>query len=115
MAARSGEISDYIHLISCVRSQVVEEGIRIDGRRGADIRPIIARLAFFHGRMALLSSRRRNAGSCDGPLGTRRDEQRIDNLMGDHFVPFMLHYNFPPYCTGEANVAWNEPARDRSW
>jgi polyribonucleotide nucleotidyltransferase len=37
-------------------------------------------------------------------LGTRRDEQRIDNLHGDKFVPFMLHYNFPPFCTGEAKM-----------
>ena len=107
MAARSGEISDYIHLIqrNIVRSQVVEEGIRIDGRRGADIRPInceIGVLPRTHG--SAVFTRGETQALATVTLGTRRDEQRIDNLMGDHFVPFMLHYNFPPYCTGEAKM-----------
>jgi polyribonucleotide nucleotidyltransferase len=49
LQARTGEIKDYIHLIqrNIVRTQVVEEGIRIDGRRGADIRPINCKLRYF--------------------------------------------------------------------
>ena len=37
-------------------------------------------------------------------LGTGADEQRIDSLAGDHFKRFMMHYNFPPYCVGEAKM-----------
>jgi polyribonucleotide nucleotidyltransferase len=107
LQARTGEIKDYIHLIqrNIVRTQVVEEGIRIDGRRGADIRPInceIKVLPRTHG--SAVFTRGETQALATVTLGTRRDEQRIDNLMGDNFVPFMLHYNFPPYCTGEAKM-----------
>jgi polyribonucleotide nucleotidyltransferase len=107
LAKRAGEIKDYIHLIQrkIVRSRVAEEGIRIDGRRGADIRPInceIGVLPRTHG--SAIFTRGETQALATITLGTRRDEQRIDNLMGDNFVPFMLHYNFPPYCTGEAKM-----------
>ncbi|MEE2786037.1 MAG: polyribonucleotide nucleotidyltransferase [Myxococcota bacterium] len=107
LAERTGEIKDYIQLIQrkIVRTQVVEQGIRIDGRRGADIRPITCEVDVLprtHG--SAVFTRGETQALATVTLGTRRDEQRIDNLMGDHFVPFMLHYNFPPFCTGEAKM-----------
>jgi polyribonucleotide nucleotidyltransferase len=88
-----------------VRTQVVEEGIRIDGRKPADVRAInceVGVLPRTHG--SAVFTRGETQALATVTLGTRRDEQRIDNLHGDKFVPFMLHYNFPPFCTGEAKM-----------
>jgi polyribonucleotide nucleotidyltransferase len=86
-----------------VRTRVIDEGVRIDGRKTTDIRKITCEtnvLPRCHG--SALFTRGETQALATLTLGTRRDEQRIDNLHGDTFVPFMLHYNFPPYCTGEA-------------
>ena len=102
---RTKEIKRYVGKIQSeiVRTQVTEEGIRIDGRGCADIRPIKCELDLLprtHG--SALFQRGETQALAALTLGTRRDEQRIDNLDGDAFVPFMLHYNFPPFCVGEA-------------
>ncbi|MEZ4470064.1 MAG: polyribonucleotide nucleotidyltransferase [bacterium] len=107
LGERSGEIYEYLHRVQrdIVRTQVVEEGVRIDGRRPADIRPIMCKLDILprtHGSALFQRGETQALGTVT--LGTRRDEQRIDNLFGDRFEPFMLHYNFPPFCTGEAKM-----------
>ncbi|MCB9543959.1 MAG: polyribonucleotide nucleotidyltransferase [Myxococcales bacterium] len=101
---RAGEIKEYLHQIQrdIVRTQTVEEGIRVDGRGLEDVRPITCELGVLprtHG--SALFTRGETQALATVTLGTRRDEQRIDNLDGDVFVPFMLHYNFPPFCVGE--------------
>ncbi len=105
LADRTSEIKGYIGKIQTdiVRTQVTEEGVRIDGRGLRDVRAIKCELDLLprtHG--SALFQRGETQALAALTLGTRRDEQRIDNLDGDVFVPFMLHYNFPPFCVGEA-------------
>ncbi|MEZ4437165.1 MAG: polyribonucleotide nucleotidyltransferase [bacterium] len=101
---RKGEIKDYLHQIQrdIVRTQTVEEGIRVDGRKLDEIRKITCELDVLprtHGSALFTRGETQALGVLT--LGTRRDEQRIDNLHGDTFTPYMLHYNFPPFCVGE--------------
>ncbi len=105
LEGREGEIKGYVSKVQkdIVRTQVTEEGVRIDGRGTKDIRKIVCELDLLprtHG--SALFQRGETQALAALTLGTRRDEQRIDNLDGDTFVPWMLHYNFPPFCTGEA-------------
>lgn len=102
---RDGEISEYLEEIyrSVVRARVVETRERMDGRRLDEIRAIwceTGTLPRVHG--SAIFTRGETQALAAVTLGTRRDEQRIDALTGDFFEPFMLHYNFPPFCTGEA-------------
>jgi len=104
LETRIEEIKEYLHRLQrdIVRTQVTEEGVRIDGRRLADVRAIRCQLDVLprtHG--SAVFQRGETQALATVTLGTRRDEQRIDNLLGDRFEPFMLHYNFPPFCTGE--------------
>ncbi len=115
MAERSAEISGYLHRIQkdIVRTQVIEEGVRIDGRAPADIRKIVCQVGVLprtHGSAVFTRGETQCLGTVT--LGTRRDEQRIDNLHGDVFVPFMLHYNFPPFCTGEVKFLRGSSRRE---
>jgi polyribonucleotide nucleotidyltransferase len=85
-----------------VRSRVVETGKRIDGRGLRDVRPLYMVMHPFerpHG--AALFQRGETQAYVTCTLGTEWDAQRLDTLRGDVKRRFMLHYNFPPYCTGE--------------
>ncbi len=115
LAARTGEINGYMDRVQrdIVRTQVVESGVRIDGRGPADIRAInceIGVLPRTHG--SAIFTRGETQALATITLGTRRDEQRIDNLHGDHFERFMLHYNFPPFCVGEARMLRSTSRRE---
>lgn len=85
-----------------VRTDVVESKKRIDGRGPADIRPILAEVGILpqtHG--SALFTRGETQAIVVATLGTGQDEQIIDALEGEYKEDFMLHYNFPPYSTGE--------------
>jgi polyribonucleotide nucleotidyltransferase len=85
-----------------VRRMVVDEQVRIDGRRTTDIRPImceVGNLPRVHG--SGLFQRGETQAIVTTTLGTNQDEQKLDNLEGFTFKRFMLHYNFPPYSVGE--------------
>ncbi len=115
LADRADEIGEYLYRIQkdIVRTQVVEEGVRIDGRGPADIRQItcdVGVLPRTHGSAVFTRGETQALGTIT--LGTRRDEQRIDNLHGDFFVPYMLHYNFPPFCTGETKFLRGSSRRE---
>jgi polyribonucleotide nucleotidyltransferase len=115
LAGREAEINEHLHDLQSdiVRTQVVEEGIRLDGRRLEEIRPIsgdVSLLPRTHG--SALFTRGETQALATVTLGTRRDEQRIDNLQGDVFVRFMLHYNFPPFCTGEVKMLRGQSRRE---
>ena len=89
-----------------VRRQVVDQGVRIDGRTSTDIRPIeceVALLPRVHG--SALFTRGETQVLSGTTLGSGSDEQMIDALEGDSKQGFMLHYNFPPYSVGEASPA----------
>ena len=87
---------------SLVRGQILDSGVRIDGRDTKTVRPIMAEndvLPRTHG--SALFTRGETQALAVTTLGTGQDEQMIDALEGEYRERFMLHYNFPPYSTGE--------------
>ena len=85
-----------------VRTQILDGEPRIDGRDTRTVRPITIRnsvLPRTHG--SSLFTRGETQALVIATLGTGRDEQKIDALQGDYTDRFMLHYNMPPYATGE--------------
>ena len=85
-----------------VRSQILQGEPRIDGRDTRTVRPITIRTGVLprtHG--SVLFTRGETQALAVATLGTGRDEQMIDALQGSYSDRFMLHYNFPPYATGE--------------
>ena len=85
------------------RSLIVSDGIRADGREFKEIRPIEAEVSMFsrtHGSTLFQRGETQSIVSC--ALGTGRDEQIVDGLMPEYAKKFYLHYNFPPFCVGEA-------------
>ncbi|HVP89332.1 MAG TPA: polyribonucleotide nucleotidyltransferase, partial [Casimicrobiaceae bacterium] len=85
-----------------VRNQILSGDPRIDGRDTRTVRPISIRTGVLprtHG--SALFTRGETQAIVVATLGTARDEQRIDALMGEYTDRFMLHYNMPPYATGE--------------
>jgi polyribonucleotide nucleotidyltransferase len=85
-----------------VRTAILKDGKRIDGRTTSQIRPIEAIVGFLprtHG--SALFTRGETQAICTTTLGTKDSEQMIDGLTGLSYERFMLHYNFPPYSVGE--------------
>jgi polyribonucleotide nucleotidyltransferase len=86
-----------------VRGAVLRGGLRIDGRDTRTVRPISCEVGLLrraHG--SALFTRGETQALAVATLGTGQDEQIIDALAGEYRENFMLHYNFPPYATGEA-------------
>ncbi|HNR32470.1 MAG TPA: polyribonucleotide nucleotidyltransferase [Candidatus Hydrogenedentes bacterium] len=101
---RAREVSEAFDAVGkqLMRRQVVEANTRIDGRGPADIRPITVEVGVLpraHG--SALFTRGETQALVTTTLGTSRDEQRMDELTGDFFRRFFLHYNFPPWSVGE--------------
>jgi polyribonucleotide nucleotidyltransferase len=85
-----------------VRGQILDTGIRIDGRDTKTVRPIVSEVGILpraHG--SALFTRGETQALVVTTLGTGQDEQIIDALAGEYREHFMLHYNFPPYSVGE--------------
>jgi polyribonucleotide nucleotidyltransferase len=102
---RAKQVSGLVSKVtkSVVRQQIITERKRLDGRALADIRPITCEIDVLprtHG--SALFTRGETQALVTATLGTSSDEQKIDALIGEHYKKFMLHYNFPPYSTGEA-------------
>ncbi|WP_300295375.1 polyribonucleotide nucleotidyltransferase [Ferrovibrio sp.] len=86
-----------------VRFNILDTGLRIDGRDTKTVRPIVSEVGVLpraHG--AALFTRGETQALVVTTLGTGTDEQIIDALDGEYRESFMLHYNFPPYSVGEA-------------
>ncbi|MGE0260731.1 MAG: polyribonucleotide nucleotidyltransferase [Alphaproteobacteria bacterium] len=86
-----------------VRGAILRDGTRIDGRDTRTVRPIDCQVGILpraHG--SVLFTRGETQALVVATLGTGQDEQVIDALEGEYRENFMLHYNFPPYSTGEA-------------
>ncbi|KIG18162.1 Polyribonucleotide nucleotidyltransferase [Enhygromyxa salina] len=103
-AGREEEISSAIGKLEkqLVRKSTIA-GRRVDGRKTTDIRPIyieVHPLTRPHG--SVLFQRGETQAITTTTLGTERDAQRLDTIRGDVNNTFLLHYNFPPYCVGEA-------------
>lgn len=85
-----------------VRRNILDTGVRIDGRKVDQVRQIVADVGVLpraHG--SALFTRGETQSLCVATLGTGDDEQLIDALEGKYFEKFMLHYNFPPFSVGE--------------
>lgn len=85
------------------RRMIIEEGRRADGRSQDEVRPISCRVGVLprtHG--SAVFNRGETQALVLATLGTTSDRQRIDGLLDEQKKRFMLHYNFPPFCTGEA-------------
>ncbi|HXW53973.1 MAG TPA: polyribonucleotide nucleotidyltransferase [Myxococcota bacterium] len=88
-----------------MRNDVLTTKKRIDGRAYDEIRPICCEVGLLprtHG--SAMFTRGETQGLVSVTLGTGEDEQKIDSLTGESFRKFMLHYNFPPFCVGEARM-----------
>ena len=96
-----------------VRGRIIAGEKRIDGRSTADVRQITVRTGVLprtHG--SALFTRGETQALVVTTLGTARDAQIIDALGGSYREPFMLHYNFPPYCVGETGMVGSPKRRE---
>jgi polyribonucleotide nucleotidyltransferase len=94
-------LSELEHTI--IRDMILHEKKRIDGRSSTEIRPISSEVGILpraHG--SALFTRGETQALAALTLGTSSDEQRLDYIGGEEMRTFILHYNFPPYCVGEA-------------
>jgi len=107
----SAVVSDIEHDV--VRSSIIEGQARIDGRGRDDIRPITVEVGVLprtHG--SALFTRGETQALVVTALGTERDAQIVDAIEGERREPFMLHYNFPPYCDGETGRVGSPKRRE---
>jgi hypothetical protein len=98
-----------------VRGQILSGEPRIDGRDTRTVRPIEIRTGLLprvHG--SALFTRGETQALVAVTLGTERDSQRIDALAGEYSEHFMLHYNMPPYATGETGRVGSPKRRENS-
>lgn len=114
-ADRAGEVHKILHGVErqVIRDLIITEGARMDGRRFDEIRPIqceVGLLPRTHG--SALFTRGETQALAVVTLGSAGDEQRIETLDGYEFRPFMLHYNFPPFCVGEVRRFGGPSRRD---
>jgi polyribonucleotide nucleotidyltransferase len=96
-----------------VRRLIVEDGLRVDGRRVNEIRPITIETAYLpraHG--SALFTRGETQALVAATLGTKADEQKIEALEGESYRHFMLHYNFPSFSVGEVRRFGSPSRRD---
>ncbi len=88
-----------------MRRCVLDEGIRLDGRKTTEIRPIwceVSPLPMPHGSSIFTRGETQSLSTCT--LGTKLDEKMVDDVLDKSYQRFLLHYNFPPFCTGEAKA-----------
>ncbi|MCK4843187.1 MAG: polyribonucleotide nucleotidyltransferase [Methylococcales bacterium] len=109
------DIRDIIEHIekTIVRSSILHDRVRIDGRELDTVRAISIRTGLLertHG--SALFTRGETQALVVATLGTERDAQIIDSLAGEYKEPFMLHYNFPPYCVGETGFVGSPKRRE---
>ncbi len=98
---------------SYMRANIVNQEVRIDGRKFDQVRPISCEVAYLpmtHG--SALFTRGETQALVSATLGSERDQQRVETLSGEENNRFMLHYNFPPYCVGEARMLRGPSRRD---
>ncbi|MDP4185375.1 MAG: polyribonucleotide nucleotidyltransferase [Bacteroidota bacterium] len=101
-------IGRYYHDVEkeAMRRMILDDGIRLDGRSTTEIRPIwglVDYLPAAHGSAVFTRGETQSLTSCT--LGTKMDEKIIDSVTFRGKERFLLHYNFPPFCTGEARTS----------
>ncbi len=96
-----------------MRAKIVDEAVRLDGRAFDEVRPISSEVTYLpqaHG--SALFTRGETQAMVTATLGSQRDAQRVETLQGEDNRRFMVHYNFPPYCVGEARFLRGPSRRD---
>ena len=92
-------------LRDAMRRCILDEGLRLDGRATTDIRPIwceVSPLSMPHGSAIFQRGETMSLSTCT--LGTKMDEKLVDGVLNRSYQRFLLHYNFPPFSTGEAKA-----------
>ncbi|MGE3402757.1 MAG: polyribonucleotide nucleotidyltransferase [Vicinamibacterales bacterium] len=104
LAARKAEAKHVFHGLKekVLRDEVLDRGVRLDGRKFDEIRPIWSEatvLPRVHGSVVFTRGETQALVTCT--LGTADDEQKVEHVTGEYYKRFMLHYNFPPFSVGE--------------
>ncbi|WP_430810240.1 MULTISPECIES: polyribonucleotide nucleotidyltransferase [unclassified Carboxylicivirga] len=103
-----GLIKKYFHDVEkeAVRKVVLDEKFRLDGRKTDEIRPIWSEIDYLPGAHgSAVFTRGETQSLTTVTLGTKLDEKLIDDVMNKSYERFLLHYNFPPFSTGDARPA----------
>ena len=98
-------IERYYHAVEkeAMRRCILDEGIRLDGRKTTEIRPIWSEVDYIPGpHGAAVFTRGETQALATVTLGTKLDEKIVDDVLNNDKQRFLLHYNFPPFATGEA-------------
>ncbi len=98
-------VKRYYHDVEkeAVRRCILDEGIRLDGRKTTDIRPIWCEVDYIPGpHGSAVFTRGETQSLSTVTLGTKLDEKILDDVLNEGRERFLLHYNFPPFSTGEA-------------
>ena len=100
-------VDRYYHDVErdAMRRCILDEGKRLDGRKTTDIRPIwceVSPLPMPHG--SSIFTRGETQALATATLGTKLDEKMVDDVLDKSYMRFLLHYNFPPFSTGEAKA-----------
>lgn len=108
-------VNRYYHAVEkeAMRNMILNEGIRLDGRKTDQIRPITCEIDYLpmaHG--SSLFTRGETQSLTTVTLGTKMDEKIIDEVLVQGTEKFTLHYNFPPFSTGEAKAARGTSRRE---
>ena len=106
-AQREAMVKRYYHDVEkeAMRRCVLDEGIRLDGRKTNEIRPIWCEVDYLPGpHGAAIFTRGETQALVTTTLGTTLDEKIVDNVLDQTKERFLLHYNFPPFSTGEAKA-----------
>lgn len=115
-AANTKLIKKYFHddvLKKAMRAMILDEGVRLDGRKTNEIRPIWSEVGYLptpHG--SAIFTRGETQSLTTVTLGTKLDEKMIDDVLREGTEKFVLHYNFPPFSTGEAKMSRGTSRRE---
>ena len=107
-AQKKGLVSKYYHEVEkeAMRRAILDEGKRLDGRKTTEIRPIWSEVDYLPGTHgSAIFTRGETQSLTSVTLGTKQDEKLIDEALTQGKERFLLHYNFPPYSTGEARAS----------
>lgn len=106
--AKTSLIKRYYHDVEklAMRNMILDEGVRLDGRKTTEIRPIACEIDYLpaaHG--SAVFTRGETQSITTVTLGTKLDAKQVDEVLIQGTEKFVLHYNFPPFATGEAKAA----------
>ena len=108
LAEKEGMINRYYHDVEkeAMRRSILDEGKRLDGRKTTEIRPIWSEVGYLPGpHGSAVFTRGETQSLTSVTLGTKRDEKMVDEALMQGNERFLLHYNFPPFSTGEARAS----------